>query len=158
MTMMGAPTLPNNLPPWYIPWSWSPCQPYCTCITLCLYSHLEEINCFPPRKSQGAALWMDCPTDGQARMGLYQLWLLPPYSIPASLLPSDTPCMLHTPQHPAYLWHNAIKTPVLQAAKQPSHYLRHFELKPQKYNYGLGAMGASDPGQVLSSTNTASSL
>lgn len=103
---------------------------------------------------------MDCPTDGRARMGLYQLWLLLPYTVPASLLPSDTPSMPHTTphMHTAYLWHNAIKTPVLQAAKQPSHYLRHFELKPQKYNYGLRATGASGPGQVLGSTNTASSL
>lgn len=67
-------------------------------------------------------------------------------------------CPHHTPQQASYLWHNAIRTPVSQAAKQPSHYLRRFELKPQKYNYGRRATGASDPGQVLCSTNTASSL
>lgn len=156
VTTIGAPALPNNLPPWLTPWSGCPCQPYRTCITVCLDSLLKETDCFPPRNSQGAALWMDCPKDVTARMGLDQEWLLLPSTIPTSLLSSHSLCVPHTPEHAAYFWHNAIKTPVLQAAKQPSHYFRYFELKPQKYNYDLKSHG--DPGQVLGGTNTNSSL
>lgn len=72
LTMTDAPMLTDNLPPWFIPWSWCPCQPYPTCITVCLDSLLKETDYFCPRKSQGTALWMDCPEDVTTRMGLDQ--------------------------------------------------------------------------------------
>lgn len=72
VTMEDAPVLTDNLPPWFTPWSWCPCQPYPTCITVCSGSLLKETDYFSPRKSQGTALWMDCPEDVTTRMGLDQ--------------------------------------------------------------------------------------
>lgn len=72
ITMIDAPMLTNNLPPWFIPWSWCPCQPYHACIAVCLDSLLKETDYFSPWKSQGTALWRDCPEDVTARMGLDQ--------------------------------------------------------------------------------------
>lgn len=53
MTMIAASMLTNNLPLWFTLWSWCPCQPYHTFITVCLDSLLKETDCFSPRKSQG---------------------------------------------------------------------------------------------------------
>lgn len=157
VTMTDAPMLTNNLPPWFIPWFWCSCQPYHTCSTVCLDSLLKETDCFSQRKSQGFS-----SSVGRLPWGCHSKDRTRPIVASPALHHPNQPLVLRqplcAPHHAAYFWHNAMKTPVLQAAKQPSHYFKHFEPKPQKYNYNLRAMGASDPGQMLGGTNTNSSL
>lgn len=138
------------------------------CRRICLPGHplvlvpssaIPHTHCFVLRLSSGGTQLL--PSEEMPRCssvdGLSYGWHSKDGTVQA-LAPPALRQPLHTPQHAAYLWHNARRTPVLQAAKQPSHYLRHFELKPPKSNDGLRTMGASDPGQVLGSKITASSL
>lgn len=59
VTMIDAPMPTNHLPPWFIPWSWCPGQPYHTCSTVGLDSFLKETDCFSPRTSQGFSSSVD---------------------------------------------------------------------------------------------------
>lgn len=157
-TTVGPPMLLNNLSPWFTPWS-GPLVKHSAHESPCAWAVWRK----PKAPFQGGAqeqLWgwtaLEMAEQGWGYGSFVSSCPTPPRL--SSCPQTPLVCPHHTPQQASYLWHNAIRTPVSQAAKQPSHYLRRFELKPQKYNYGRRATGASDPGQVLCSTNTASSL